>query len=608
METQLSDQEITNQEIQSFLKAYNSSNTLKQLEEVIHLDLNLFFKVQKLTDATTITQIDNYQIYKTVHDHLETLTLFKTATNLRLFNDENHQQFQINIQLPDYLKFLGLALLFNGWQALRKQYDLLRTSHSFECADSKNSQKNIEVLCEFMITVSNMLKQNILTYQDTKESEAYLYKIRALEISNNTNEDQIQNQREILIVNQDPGAYQYTVNYSDEQYISLFMKSLKSLTHFEVSALFEVFQETNREQIDSANSKEMQLYQSFLNHYKQSQNIFAEEKLDSLDFDIFEINKRLTRNYTLPSVAYHILNITRTLHLVNETKLVKFLQSIFNGYRRDVLYHNDLHGADVAQHCYLMLMHQGVNQVLNLDSLDILSFILAGTCHDFKHDGYTNLFHSNTFSERALLSNDIAVQESYHVSQTFRELQIQDQNFIEGFDFAQRKRFRKRMVESILSTDMAKHFPKVNQFIQNLAAHSIRGGINQDGLINRETPDKLFESQQDVLNMVIHAADLGTHARSWDLSVKWTQLLHDEFFKQASEENKLGLPTLPMMDRHTVDVSASQVGFINFFVLPLYQVLSDAFPPIKAQIGYVRNNCDNWGKHKYEHPERFEEE
>jgi hypothetical protein len=36
-----------------------------------------------------------------------------------------------------------------------------------------------------------------------------------------------------------------------------------------------------------------------------------------------------------------------------------------------------------------------------------------------------------------------------------------------------------------------------------------------------------------------------------------------------------------MMQR-SVDVSQSQVGFINFLVLPLYQVLSDAFPPIST--------------------------
>lgn len=56
-----------------------------------------------------------------------------------------------------------------------------------------------------------------------------------------------------------------------------------------------------------------------------------------------------------------------------------------------------------------MLMHQGINDVLKLSQLDLLSFIISAACHDYKHDGYSNAFHTNIFSERAILSNDIAV-------------------------------------------------------------------------------------------------------------------------------------------------------------------------------------------------------
>jgi hypothetical protein len=35
------------------------------------------------------------------------------------------------------------------------------------------------------------------------------------------------------------------------------------------------------------------------------------------------------------------------LHLYNEEKFATFLNRIQKGYRKDVEYHNDLHGADV---------------------------------------------------------------------------------------------------------------------------------------------------------------------------------------------------------------------------------------------------------------------
>lgn len=64
--------------------------------------------------------------------------------------------------------------------------------------------------------------------------------------------------------------------------------------------------------------------------------------------------------------------------------------------------------------------------MLKLNDLDKLAFFIAAACHDFKHDGFTNQFHSNTFTERAMLSNDIAVQEHYHTYQTFVELGKQE--------------------------------------------------------------------------------------------------------------------------------------------------------------------------------------
>lgn len=61
-----------------------------------------------------------------------------------------------------------------------------------------------------------------------------------------------------------------------------------------------------------------------------------------------------------------------------------------------------------------------------------MSIIIAASCHDFKHDGYSNGFHSNSMSYRAIISNDQAVQENFHVSQSFIELIKEDQNFIES--------------------------------------------------------------------------------------------------------------------------------------------------------------------------------
>ena len=59
---------------------------------------------------------------------------------------------------------------------------------------------------------------------------------------------------------------------------------------------------------------------------------------------------------------------------------------------------------------------------LKLNKIDVLSFLIAGACHDIGHDGFTNSYHVNSISKRAVISNDVSVQESYHASKMFKIL------------------------------------------------------------------------------------------------------------------------------------------------------------------------------------------
>ena len=70
---------------------------------------------------------------------------------------------------------------------------------------------------------------------------------------------------------------------------------------------------------------------------------------------------------------------------------------IYEGYEQfSVTYHNDLHGFDVAQMTYFMLHGEdGWKVALQLSPLDTLVTIFSAYCHDFKHDGFTNGYHSN---------------------------------------------------------------------------------------------------------------------------------------------------------------------------------------------------------------------
>lgn len=78
------------------------------------------------------------------------------------------------------------------------------------------------------------------------------------------------------------------------------------------------------------------------------------------------------------------------------------------------------------------------------------------------------------------------------------------------------------IIESILATDMAKHFEKVSKFKQH---EPVQGD-----------PDV------ELLGYILHCADLSNPVRPFEISEKWTMLCGKEFEEQIDEERARGLP------------------------------------------------------------------
>lgn len=143
-------------------------------------------------------------------------------------------------------------------------------------------------------------------------------------------------------------------------------------------------------------------------------------------------------------------------------------------------YHNDLHGIDVAHMANLLLTEGGLIQLAELDNIDIMAFLVGGICHDLGHDGYTNGYHSNAMTDRAIRYNDVSVQENYHVAESFSIMSRSESSFLETLPAEDFKVFRKRMIGCILATDMAKHAADFSALKSLVEAKSIKGGINAE--------------------------------------------------------------------------------------------------------------------------------
>ncbi|XP_025407345.1 calcium/calmodulin-dependent 3',5'-cyclic nucleotide phosphodiesterase 1A-like isoform X3 [Sipha flava] len=245
-----------------------------------------------------------------------------------------------------------------------------------------------------------------------------------------------------------------------------------------------------------------------------------------------------------------------------------FLSRIEEGYSRHKNpYHNNLHGADVAQTVHYMLCQTGLMNWLN--DLEIFAMLIAAITHDFEHTGTTNNFHVMSGTEIALLYNDRAVLENYHISSTFRILKDEDCNILQNLSKEEYREFRTLVIDMVLATDMSFHFQQLKTMKTLIAS-----------------PEPTIDKSK-AMSMVLHCADISHPAKQWDLHYRWTCQLLEEFFLQGDMEKKLGLPFSPLCDRNNTLIAESQIGFIEFIVEPSMTVCSDMLELILGPINLV---------------------
>ncbi|XP_060762373.1 dual specificity calcium/calmodulin-dependent 3',5'-cyclic nucleotide phosphodiesterase 1C isoform X2 [Neoarius graeffei] len=192
-----------------------------------------------------------------------------------------------------------------------------------------------------------------------------------------------------------------------------------------------------------------------------------------------------------------------------------------------------------------------------MTELEIFALIFAAAVHDYEHTGTTNNFHIQTRSDTAILYNDRSVLESHHVSAAYRLLQDDDEmNILYNLSKDDWREFRTLVVEMVLSTDMSCHFQQVK---------AMKNFLQQPEGIDKPK----------ALSLILHTADISHPAKNWDLHHRWTSSLLEEFFRQGDKEAELGLPFSPLCDRKSTMVAQSQIGFIDFIVVPTFTVLTD---------------------------------
>ena len=322
------------------------------------------------------------------------------------------------------------------------------------------------------------------------------------------------------------------------------------------------------------------------------------EKISTLDFNIFELKKKIGYNNILPLLGFTIL---QTLGLVDKKiisvkRLESFLKTVSDSYKETTLYHNSIHGADVSQSLLVFCLNSNFEEICETTVLDLLGMILSSLGHDLGHPGLNNGYQINASTDLGLTYNDISCLENFHSAFLFKIIRKEENNILEKFSIQNYKTIRKRMISQILATDMAFHGE-----ICSKIKTKIKTRQSQDRFIFLSGNDKTkFDEQQLLLNFLVHMADLGHNCKKFEISFSWVKLLCEEFWNQGDKEKEKGLPISFMCDRNNVDIPTSQIGFIKGFIIPSFDSLVEMFPKLQFTTENAEENAKQWTKFQNE--------
>ncbi|KAL3938873.1 MAG: hypothetical protein SGBAC_006296 [Bacillariaceae sp.] len=344
---------------------------------------------------------------------------------------------------------------------------------------------------------------------------------------------------------------------------------------------------------------------------RQVSEMLSKEALADWGFDVFKLDE-LTNGNALLFIGYGILSSPYSQHAMQQSVLgegapevdvskikgykfleelnisaitmVNFLRAIQKDYVNENPYHNSIHAADVTQSVHSLLQMGG--EKFSNGEIQIFSILLAAVIHDVGHPGKNNNFQIHSKSDFALQYNDQSILENMHLSKAFtRVLGNGGNTAVDIFKKMKPKQYssvRSMMIEAVLHTDMTKHFASVNLL---------------KGLMLSNPTEELFGTDHSwtILHFLLHLADISNPAKPGPMFEAWTDRCLEEFFTQGDEEKKMGLPVSPLCDRESTDRAESQIGFIQYVVMPAFKVMSKCIPKVEEVIlPIIEDNLDFW--------------
>lgn len=298
------------------------------------------------------------------------------------------------------------------------------------------------------------------------------------------------------------------------------------------------------------------------------------QDIDRWGIDIFEIAEA-SNHRPLTAITYTIFrerDLLKTFKIPSKSFL-NFLLTLEDHYLK-VPYHSSNHAADVTQSVHALLLSPALDSVFS--DLEILAALFSAAVHDVDHPGLTNQYLVNSSSELALMYNDESVLENHSLAVGFKLLQDENCNIFVNLSKKQRQTVRKMAIDMVLATDMSKHMSLLADLKTMVETKKVAGS----GVLLLDN----YTERIQVLQNMLHCADLSNPTKPLKLYQKWVDLIMEEFFQQGDKEREEGMDISPMCDRNTATIEKTQVGFIDYIVHPLWETWADLVNPAAQDI------------------------
>merc|ERR1712224_714770 len=183
----------------------------------------------------------------------------------------------------------------------------------------------------------------------------------------------------------------------------------------------------------------------------------------------------------------------------------------------------------------------------------------------------------------ALRYQDTSVLENHHIALGKTIMQEDSKNMFGTLQLAAHNEVSATFTHAILQTDMALHNKMVDQLNQRRDSKmsSVASGIHKDEFDSQDTSER-----RNVAGVLLHAVDISNPLLpKFELYEVWARRITEEFQSQYKKEQELGLPLTKMWENLGTPVGfyASQIGFVDFLVTPLWNSVLAIFPELQSE-------------------------